>query len=137
MLAFDIVQFFLSLNHQLLSNFFDKVGFDLKVSKFFNNYLVGQQTKYVWNKFSSYLFSVDMGVYQGLALSFILSTLYLSLILYIFKKQLKNLKISTSFLSFVDDGLLIAQNKSLSISNLFYFVVTKLSCLFLKNLVSS
>ena len=84
------------------------MGFDLKVSKFFGNYLVGQQTKYVWNKFSSYLFSVDMGVDQGLALSSILSVFYLSPILYIFKKQLKNLKISTSFLSFVDDSLFIA-----------------------------
>jgi len=56
-----------------------------------------------------------------LALSPILSTIYLSPVLHIFKKQLKILKIPTSFLSFVNNGLLIAQNKSLSVSNSFLF----------------
>ena len=73
-LTFDIVQFFPFLNHQLLPKFFDKASFDLKVSKFFDNYLIEQQTKYVWNNFSSHLFSVDVGVDQGSALSPILST---------------------------------------------------------------
>jgi len=36
---------------------------------------------------------------------------------HILENCLKNLKISISFLSFVDDGLFISQNKSLSISN--------------------
>jgi len=62
-----------------------------------------------------------MKVGQGLALSFILSAFYLSPILHIFKKWLKNLKIPTFFLSFVNDGLLITQNKSLSVSNSFLF----------------
>jgi len=52
-----------------------------------------------------------------LALSPILSALYLALILYILEKQLKNLKIPISILSFVDNGLLIAQNKLLIVSN--------------------
>jgi len=60
-------------------------------------------------------------VSQGLAFSPILSTLYLSLVLHIFEKQLKNLKIPISFLSFVNNSLLITQNKSLSISNSFLF----------------
>ena len=62
-----------------------------------------------------------MGVDQGLALSPILSALYLSSVLYVFEKQLKNLKISISFLFFVDYGLFITQNKSLSVSNSFLF----------------
>ena len=66
MLTFDISQFFPSLNHYLLPKFFDKVGFDLKASKFFGNYLVGQQTKYIWNDFFSQLFSVDVEVGQVL-----------------------------------------------------------------------
>jgi len=48
-----------------------------------------------------------VGVDQDLALSSILSALYLSSVLYVFEKQLKNLKISIFFLSFVDYGLLI------------------------------
>ena len=66
MLAFNISQFFLSLNYYFLPKYFDKAGFDLKVSKFFGNYLVGQQTKYIWNDFFSQLFSVDVEVGQVL-----------------------------------------------------------------------
>ena len=47
----------------------------------------------------------------------ILSALYLSLILHIFEKQIKILKIPVFILSFVDDGLFITQNKSLTVSN--------------------
>ena len=83
---------------------------------FFQNYLVGRKTKYLWNNFSSF-FNVDIGVGQGLALSPILSVLYLSPILHIFENQLKNLKISISILSFIDNGLLISQNKSMTVSN--------------------
>jgi len=119
--AFDIAQFFPSINHQLLPHIFDKAGFDLKVSRFFQNYLVGWKTQYVWNSFSSSFFNVDIGVGQGLVLSSILSALYISLVLHIFENCLKSLKISISFLSFVDDSLLVAQNKSLTVSNSFLF----------------
>ena len=73
-----------------------------------------------------------MGVGQGLALSPILSALYLSSILHIFKKQLKNLKIPTFFLSFVNNSLLITQNKSLSISNSFLFCIYQIILSLLK-----
>ena len=43
--------------------------------------------------------------------------LYISLFLHILEKCLKNLKIPISILLFVDDGLIITQNKSLDISN--------------------
>jgi len=121
-LALDIAQFFLFLNHQLLPHIFDKAGFNLKISFFFQNHLVGWKTQYVWNSFSSSFYNIDIGVSQGLAFSLILSTLYISLIFYIFENCLKILKIPISFLSFVDNGLLIVQNKSLSVLNslLFY-----------------
>jgi len=45
-------------------------------------------------------------------LSPILFTLYLSPIFHIFEKKTKNLKITVSFLSFIDDGLFISQEKS-------------------------
>ena len=117
MLAFDIMQFFPLLNHQLLPWILNKEGFDPKVSSFFQNYLVSKRTKYLWNYFSSPFFNVDIGVGQESAFSSILSTLYLASILHIFEKRMKNLKIPISILSFVDDGLFIFQNKSLVILN--------------------
>ena len=113
--------FFSSLNHQLLSHIFNKAGFNLKVSFFFQNYLVGWKTQYVWNSFFSSFYNIDVGVGQGSALSSILSALYISLILHILENYLKILKIPISFLSFVDDGLLVAQNKSLSVLNSLLF----------------
>jgi len=84
----------------------------------------------MWNEFSSPYFEVNVGVGQESALSPILSSLYLSPFLYILENRLKNLRIPVSILSFVDDGLIVAQNKSFDISNsqLFcsYNVLTKL-----------
>jgi len=71
-----------------------------------------------------------MEVGQGSALSPVLSALYLSLLLYIFDKWPKNLKIPISILSFVDNRLFIAQNKFLVIPNLnlfcSYHIITSL-----------
>ena len=120
-LAFNISQFFSYLNHCLLPHILGKVGFDPKVVHFFSNYLISRKTHYVWNSFSSHFFNVDIGVGQGSALSLILSALYSALILHILKSCLKILKILVSILSFVDKSLLIAQSKSLSISNSLLF----------------
>jgi len=54
---------------------------------------------------------------QGSALSPILSVFYLLPFLHILENQLKNLKIPISFLSFVDNGLLVTQSKSFQLSN--------------------
>ena len=120
-LAFDIAQFFPSLNNHLLPLILAKARFDCKVSNFFRNHLVGRKTKYLWNNFSSPFCNVDVGVSQGLAFSPILSALYLFPLFYILEKQLKNLRIPISILSFVDDGLFISQHKSISISNVNLF----------------
>ena len=116
-LAFDISQFFPFLNHNLLVCILGKAGFNPKVSTFFANYLVKKRTSYMWNNFSSPMFDVNVGVGQESALSPIFSSLYLSLFLYILEKHFENLKILVSILSYVDDGLIIAQNKSFDISN--------------------
>jgi len=94
-----------------------KVGLDPKVTSFFKDFLVKRKTNYIWNKFSSLTFKINVEVGQGSALSPILSALYLSPLLYILEKCLKTLNISVSLLSFVDDGLLIFQNKSIDVSN--------------------
>ena len=120
-LAFDISQFFPSLNHQFLISILEKADLDMKVMNFFVNYLIQRNTKYLWNDISSPLFKVNVGVGQGSVLSPILSSLYLSPLLYIIEKMFKNLNIPISILSFVDDGLFIVQNKSFSISNTHLF----------------
>ena len=120
-LAFDISQFFPSLNHQLLTLILKKAGLESKVSSFFTNYLVKRKTNYIWNDLHSPDFEINVRVGQGFALSPILSTLYLTLFLYILEKCLKNLKISISILLFVDNGLIVAQNKSLDMSNTHLF----------------
>ena len=122
-LVFDIVQFFPLLNHCLLALILEKVRFKLRVVNFFSNYLVNRKTKYFWNNFSSSFFDINVGVGQGLALSPILSALYLSLFLHILEKHSKNLDLKISILSFVDDDLLITQSKSFQVSNteIFHF----------------
>ena len=131
-LAFDIVQFFLSLNHCLLPYILKKTGFDSKVKYLFSNYLVGRKTQYYWNNFSLPFFNVDVGVGQGSVLSPILSALYLALILHTLENCLKFLKITVSILSFVDDGLFIAQSKSFSISNSLLFCSYNIASILLK-----
>jgi len=92
------------------------------VASFFTDYLVKRKTNYTWNELSSPNFKVNVGVGQGSAFSPILLALYLSPFLYILEKRFKNLKIPVSFISFVDDSLIISQNNSIVISNsqLFY-----------------
>ena len=63
------------------------------------------------------MYKVNVGVGQESALSPILSALYLSLLLYILENHLKTLNIPVSLILFIDDGLIIAQNKSIDISN--------------------
>ena len=116
-LAFDIVQFFPSLNHHLLTFSLEKTGFDPRVTSFFMDFLVQRKTNYRWNEFSSPTYEVNVGVGQGSALSPILSALYFSPLLYILEKCLKTLNISVSLISFVDDSLFISQNKFIDISN--------------------
>ena len=69
----------------------------------------------------SSVFNVNVGVGQSSMLSPILSVLYLSPFIYILENCLKNLKIPTSIISFVNNGLFISQSSSFDISN---------SCLF-------
>jgi len=94
-----------------------KVGLEPKVFIFFADYLVQRKMNYVWNNLQSPGFEVNVGVGQGSVLSPILLALYLTLFLHILEKCLKILKIPISMLSFVDNRLIIAQNKSILILN--------------------
>ena len=92
-LAFDIAQFFILLNHCLLSLIMRKAGFDNHIVLFFANYLMDRKTNYFWNNFMSPVFNVNVGVGQSSVLSPILSVLCLSPFIYILENHLKNLKI--------------------------------------------
>jgi len=74
----------------------------------------------MWNGFTFPPFYSSVGVEQESALSSIISTIYMAPIIKMFKKRIKNLKnkIPSDILSFVDDSLLISQEKSY---NLFLF----------------
>ena len=120
-LAFNIAQFFPSLNHCFLILVLEKAGLNSKVSNFFTSYLIQRSMKYSWNNLSSPSFNINVGVGQGSALSPILSTLYISLLLYILENRFKNLNIPISILSFIDNGLFIVQDKSFLSSNLLLF----------------
>ena len=122
--AFDIAQFFPLLNHDFLSACISKAGFDNRIMRFFANYVSDRHTNYRWNNDTSSSFPCSVGVGQESALSPILSALYLSPLLKIFQKRKTNTettnkkeKIMTDILLFVDDGLLISQEKSLQISH--------------------
>jgi len=51
--AFDIAQFFPSLNHAMLLAILQKQGFSSVVTKFFASYLVNRFTAYMWGSFCS------------------------------------------------------------------------------------
>ena len=129
-LAFDIIQFFLSLNHHLLTLIMKKAGFDNHIISFFSNYLMNRKTNYFWNNFIFPIFNINVEVGQSSMLSSILSALYLSPFIYILENHLKILKILISIISFVDNGFFISQNKFINILNSYIFcsynVLTKL-----------
>ena len=121
-IAFDIAQFFPSLNHDCLSLCFAKAGLNANVLEFFRSYHSNRSTMYAWNNFTLQKFATSIGVGQGSTLSPILSAIYLAPIIKTFKKRIKNLKekIHIDILSFVDDGLLISQEKSYELSSAFF-----------------
>jgi hypothetical protein len=107
--AFDIAQFFPSLNHEMLMAVLAQQGFLEHVWAFFASYLVRRGTRYLWNLFSSDRRSADVGMGQGSALSPVLSALYLAPVIKLFKSQAAHL--NCNVLSYVDDGTLIVQAK--------------------------
>src|SRR6202020_601092 len=108
--AFDLAQFFPSLNHDVICELMALAGFPARVVAFFRSYLVGRRTRYAWNgSFSEYfLASVEAG--QGSALSPFVSALYLALILHEFQERTNAGK--GDLLSYVDDGSLLVRTKT-------------------------
>ena len=129
-LVFNITQFFPSFNHQILFLILEKAGFDIKVSNFFKNYLIGRKITYLWNDFSSSLHNIDVGIGQSSTLSSILLALYLSPIFYILEKQLKNLKFQFPFCFLLTMYFLFLRISLFMYQMLISFVVTILFLIF-------
>lgn len=66
MLAFDVAEFFPSLNQKMLVGILCKQGFASNVVHFFSSYIVGHTTRYMWG---SFVFNLQLAdVRLGLAL---------------------------------------------------------------------
>jgi len=110
--AFDIAQFFPSLNHSMLTAILRHSGFTDCLVDFFSDYLVGRSTQYAWNSFLSHACDADIGIGQGSALSPIFLALYIAPLLYLFEHRAQALNLDTSTLSYVDNGLLVSQGRT-------------------------
>ncbi|CAA7268141.1 unnamed protein product [Cyclocybe aegerita] len=114
-LAFDITQFFPSINHEMFMAVLRKQGFSPVLVEFFASYLVGRSTVYCWNTFQSDSRSADVGVRQGSALSPVISGLFIAPVMKLF--YIKAAPLNMTLLSFVDDGTILAQSKQLDDNN--------------------
>ncbi|CAA7264615.1 unnamed protein product [Cyclocybe aegerita] len=114
-LAFDIAQFFPSINHEMFMAVLRKQGFLPILVDFFASYLVGRSTVYCWNTFQSDSQSADMGVRQGSALLSVISGLFIAPVMNLF--YIKAAPLNTTLLSFVDNGAILAQSKQLDDNN--------------------
>ena len=61
-IAFDITQFFPSLNHNMLTSILSHFSFANCIVDFFSDYLVGRSTQYSWNSFLSGACDTNVGV---------------------------------------------------------------------------
>jgi hypothetical protein len=104
--AFDLAQFFPSINHDVLLSILDKQGFAPEVVTFFRSYLVDQFTRYAWDDELSSEFPSSVGVGQGSALSPILSALCIAPLL----KEFEHRVCVAVLISYVDNSTIIVQS---------------------------
>ena len=104
--AFDLAQYFPSLNHDVIIYLLARMGFPAPVVEFFKSYLVGRKTQYSWNGDTSPEVEADVGMGQGSALSPVILAIYLSPLLWQFQLEAEEAFI----MSYVDDGTIIVQS---------------------------
>jgi hypothetical protein len=108
--AFDLAQFFPSINHDVLLSILDKQGFAPEVVVFLKSYLVDQFTHYTWDNDLSLEFPSSIGVRQGSALSPILSALCLAPLL----KEFECRVCMAVLISYVNNSTIIVQSDTWS-----------------------
>jgi hypothetical protein len=99
MVAFDLAQFFPSINHDVLLSILDKQGFAPEVVVFFRSYLVDRFTCYTWDNDLSPEFPSSVGVGQGSALCLTPPL-----------KEFEHRVCVAVLISYVDDGTIIVQS---------------------------
>jgi ribonuclease HI len=105
-LLLDVAQFFPSVHHQMMAAILRKQGFHSTLCMYFEDYLVGRQTEFVFNGHQSGPTDFSTGVGQGSALSPVLTGLYLAPVLHLVAPVGEVLEGNATLQFFVDDGLL-------------------------------
>lgn len=111
-LALDIEQFYLSVNHSLLQAILAKLRFAIPLISFMSSYLAGRTT---WLSFSGQLspeYQASTGLGQGSSLSPVLANLYIAPLLRSIAPEVFSHG-KSGLLFFVDDGVLIASSPSM------------------------
>src|SRR6185369_9226623 len=113
-LAFDIKQYYPSMDHGILCEIIRRLGFPAVACKFFESYLKGRSTRYTIDAFQSRGIPTEGGVGQGSSLSPILCNIYLTAAHKLYDMTAISKKVTLS--SFIDDGLLRVQDKNTAIN---------------------
>jgi hypothetical protein len=107
--AFDLAQFFPSINHKLILSILEKQGFAPEIVVFFLSYLMGRHTQYAWDEELSPVFPSSVGLGQGSAMSPVISALTLAPLMKEFERRVA----SALLISFMDDGTIMAEPPTL------------------------
>ncbi len=113
-LAFDVSQFFPSMNHDLLCRILQRYGFAPTLVNFFRHYLRDRRSCFRWGKATSPWFDLPaVGAGQGSALSPVLTNIYIAPAIHILFPT--SITASESTLQFyVDDGLWTVTTKTIA-----------------------
>ncbi|CCM06899.1 uncharacterized protein FIBRA_09209 [Fibroporia radiculosa] len=107
-LLIDISQFYPSVQQAVLLRILAKQGFHSKLCKFMADYLVGRETKFLFNGATTDPLDFSIGLGQGSSLSPILSGLYIAPVLHKWAPGQERRFANVAAQFFVDDGLLFA-----------------------------
>jgi len=111
-LAVDIAQFFLSIQHKVMVKLLIKQGFSDKTANLIGSFFEDRKTTYRWGQQESKEYLADLGTPQGDCLLPVLSALYISLLLNTY--LLWDLKQDTNCLFFVDDRTLCVSTPTMT-----------------------
>ncbi len=111
-MAVDIVQFFPSIQHNVMVKLLIKQGFSDKMANLIGSFFQNRKMTYKWGQQELKEYLADLGTPQGDCLLLVLSALYISLLLNTYLPW--DLKQDTNCLFFVDDGMLCASTPSMT-----------------------